>query len=89
VDRADTTRNQLRVFARAVPFQPFVINMENGDRLTVEHPENVSFDPTINGNQDFTIVGNRLIYWSNLSAVSSLAKLDREKLPQELANGHG
>lgn len=28
------------------PFHPFALLMENGDRVIVEHPENLAFDPT-------------------------------------------
>jgi len=28
---------------RSVPFRPFSLNMENGDHIVIEHPENIAF----------------------------------------------
>lgn len=87
--RVASTRRQLLALVRATPFRPFAINLENGDRMVIEHPENISFDVTEDGRQDYTIVTNKLLFLGNLSAVSSLAVVDKEPLPQDVANGRG
>lgn len=38
------TREQLRTFITARPFQPFVIKMASGERFTIKHPENAACD---------------------------------------------
>ena len=38
-------RAEVQRLFRQVPFRPFVLNLENGDRITIEHPENIAFDP--------------------------------------------
>ncbi len=38
------TKEQLRGFITARPFQPFVIKMASGERFMVRHPENASCD---------------------------------------------
>ena len=74
--RTDSTRADLIELRRRTPFTPFAINFENGDRAVVDHPENVAFDPTENGRDRLFIVSNKLVYYSSLSAVTSLAELD-------------
>lgn len=48
-DRADSMREDVLKLVRRSPFKPFVINMDNGDRILVEHPENIAFDLGGNG----------------------------------------
>ena len=43
--RADAIRNEVVRMLRQAPFRPFVLSMENGDRVTIGHPENIAFDP--------------------------------------------
>jgi hypothetical protein len=43
--RADVIRAEVIRMVRRVPFRPFVLSMENGDRVTVGHPENFAFEP--------------------------------------------
>ena len=38
------TREQLRAFTTAKPFQPFIIKMASGERFTIKHPENTACD---------------------------------------------
>ncbi len=44
--RVDSIRNEVRRLIRAVPFRRFLLNLEKGDRVVIEHPENIAFDPT-------------------------------------------
>ena len=43
--RADSIRSEVRRMVRQAPFRPFVLSMENGDRISIGHPENIAFDP--------------------------------------------
>ena len=38
------TREQLRAFTTARPFQPFIIKMASGEKFTIRHPENAACD---------------------------------------------
>jgi hypothetical protein len=79
--RTDTTRAEVLRLVKATPFQPFALNMENGDRVIIEHPENIAFDSTENGRPDISVIANRLRYYSTFDAVTSVALLDRGELP--------
>ena len=79
--RTETAQAQVRQLVRAHPFRPFAISMENGDRLLIEHPENIAFDPgSSNGKPahgDFYVISGALRVFSNFGAVTSVAVVDR------------
>lgn len=83
--RVENVRGEVQRLLRAVPFRPFALNLENGDRIIIEHPENIAFDPasseTSGGSEDFYVISNKLRLFSNFSAVSSVALVDRGELP--------
>jgi hypothetical protein len=66
---------------RAVPFHPFALSMENGDRIVIEHPENIAFNPkeSTNGkvHDAFYVISDSLRYASTFEAVTSVAVIDR------------
>ena len=72
-----TMRDELRNIVRSVPFHPFAIVLENGDRIIVEHPENVAFDPSDNGRDRLHIISNQLVHYGTISSITSLVVLDR------------
>ena len=78
--RTDVIRTETLRLIRQVPFQPFVLNLENGDRITIEHPENIAFDPGTNGtgggSSDFYVLSRRLRFYGPFEAVTSVALLD-------------
>ena len=78
--RTDYHREQVQQLCRKAPFEPFALSMENGDRIIVEHPENIAFDPRTNGRDDFYLISERVRYWSGFSAITSIAVLDRGEL---------
>ena len=43
--RADAIRAEVIRMIHQAPFRRFVLSMENGDRVTIGHPENIAFDP--------------------------------------------
>jgi hypothetical protein len=65
---------------RAVPFRRFILVLESGDRVLIEHPENIAFDPEAKppGNDEFYVITGRIRLFSTFSAVSSIALADRE-----------
>jgi hypothetical protein len=58
------------------PFRPFALLMENGDRVIIEHPENIAFDPDAQGVADFYVISGRLRLYSTFEAVTSVSLLD-------------
>jgi len=60
------------------PFRPFALIMENGDRVIIEHPENIAFDPVAAGTSDFYVISGRLRMFSTFEAVTSVSLLDED-----------
>jgi hypothetical protein len=53
------------------------MNLENGDRVLIEHPENIAFDPDAKANDgEFYVITRNLRLFSTFSAVSSVALSD-------------
>jgi hypothetical protein len=76
----DVIRSEVHRLLRSVPFQPFAITLENGDRVIIEHPENIAFDPGKNGSpgsEEFYVITGQLRLFSTFGAVSSVAPVDR------------
>jgi len=78
--RADAIRNEFRRLVRAVPFRKFVLILESGDRLLIEHPENIAFDHEGKdpGGDEFYVLTGRLRFFGTFVAVSSVALADRD-----------
>lgn len=73
--RADVIRAEVIRMVRRAPFQPFVLSMENGDRVTVDHPENIAFE--LDGDStDFYVMSRGIRLFSSFDAVSSVAAVD-------------
>lgn len=43
--RTDSIRAEIHRLIRVVPFRRFVLILKSGDRVLIEHPENIAFDP--------------------------------------------
>jgi hypothetical protein len=75
--RTAVVRSEIQRLLRQTPFQPFILNLENGDRITIEHPENIAFDPGSNGpdsgSKDFYVLSGRLRGSSTFEAVTHVA----------------
>ncbi len=82
--RADTVRAEVKKMIRANPFRPFALSMENGDRILIEHPENIAFDPGSSngkpGSEEFYVISSSLRVFSNFGAVTSVAIVDRAEV---------
>jgi len=80
--RTALVRSEIQRLLHQAPFRPFVLNLENGDRLTIEHPENIAFDPasddSLNGSSDFYVISGRLRVFSTFEAVTHVALADTE-----------
>jgi hypothetical protein len=58
------------------PFRPFALLLQNGDRVIIEHPENIAFDPVAQGIGDFYVISGRLRLFSTFEAVTSVTLVD-------------
>ncbi len=78
--RAEAIRGEIQRLIRAVPFRRFILMLESGDRVLIEHPENIAFDPEAKepGSDEFYVITGRIRLFSSFSAVSSIALADRE-----------
>jgi len=76
--RTEVVRAEVRRLLHQAPFRPFALSMENGDRVIVEHSENIAFDPASNsgGSSDFYVISGDLRLFSTFEAVTSVALAD-------------
>jgi hypothetical protein len=85
--RLEVIRSEVQRLVRAVPFRPFVLVMENGDRVLIGHPENIAFEPAspqgTGGSEEFYVLTNRLRLFSTFGAVTSVSLAD----PGDLTSG--
>jgi len=82
--RVEAVRSEVQRLLRVSPFRPFALSLENGDRVIIEHPENIAFDPApangTGGSEDFYVISNQLRLFSTFAAVTSVALVDRGEL---------
>jgi hypothetical protein len=78
--RTDAIRAEIQRLIKAAPFRKFTLILESGDRVLIEHPENIAFDPAAKdpGSDEFYVITGRVRLFSTFSAVSSVALADRE-----------
>ena len=78
--RTEAMRTEVHRLIRAIPFRRFILILESGDRVMIEHPENVAFDPEGKepGGDEFYVITGRIRLFSTFGAVSSIALADRE-----------
>jgi hypothetical protein len=74
--QAENMRRRLRDLRRATPFRAFEVVMENGDRLPIEHPLHIGFDPVEGGNDTAYIYTPKSFYKARLNAVTAAVVLD-------------
>jgi hypothetical protein len=77
--RTELIRAEVQRLLRQVPFRPFALTLENGDRVTIEHPENIAFDPSEGsgrGSDDFYVITGQLRLFSTFGAVTGVGHLD-------------
>ncbi len=73
--RAESIRSEVARMVRTAPFQPFVLSMENGDRVTIGHPENIAFDPD-GDSPDFYVISGQIRLFGTFAAITSVATAD-------------
>ncbi|HYT93066.1 MAG TPA: hypothetical protein VEL76_30390 [Gemmataceae bacterium] len=73
--QVELLRSEFQRLLRQVPFRPFVITLNGGERAVIDHPENVAFDPRPGSSSDFYVLTGNLRLFNTFGAVSSLAML--------------
>ncbi len=71
--KAEVIRREIHRLIKQSPFRPFVLSLENGDRVTIEHPENIAFDPgdgNGQGSRDFYVLTSQIRLYGTFEAVS-------------------
>lgn len=78
--RAEAIRAEIQRLIRATPFRRFLLILESGDRVLIEHPENIAFDPEARepSSDEFYVITGRIRLFSTFGAVSSISLADRE-----------
>jgi hypothetical protein len=77
--RTETIRTEVQRLIHQAPFQRFALNMEKGDHIVIEHPENIAFDPPndhTDGSNDFYVISSNLRVFGTFDAVSTIALVD-------------
>ena len=77
--RTVVVRAEVQRLLHQAPFRPFAMNLENGDRIVIEHPENIAFDPAADesgASSEFTVISARPRVFSTFEAVTSVALVD-------------
>jgi hypothetical protein len=81
--KVQAIRTEVQRLIRQSPFRPFVISLDNGDRVTIEHLENIAFEPDNGenkGSEDFYVLTPRLRVYSTFEAVNSVSLLDEGQM---------
>jgi hypothetical protein len=77
--RTELIRDEVTRLIRQQPFRPFALNLENGDRIVIEHPENIAFEPgngSGQGSRDFYVLSQRLQHYGTFEAVTGVSLID-------------
>jgi hypothetical protein len=75
--RTETIKGEIKRLIHMAPFRKFVLNMENGDRVLIGHPENIAFDPENAKSSEFYVLTGKVRLFSTFEAVSSVVLADR------------
>ena len=78
--RTQVMRTEVQRLLQQVPFRPFVLGLENGETVLIDHPENIAFDPAANdsgnGSADFYVISGGLRLFSTFGAVTTATLAD-------------
>lgn len=71
--RPEVVRSEVMRLLRQVPFRPLSLSQENGQTATIEHPENIAFNPGPDASAEFYVISGPLRTFSTFEAVSSVS----------------
>lgn len=84
--RAEAIRNQVLSVLKGRPFNPFVITLDSGQTVLIEHPENFAYHPAPQDSKalmHFGVLSEDVLLYSTFDAITSVGLLDRR--PEEIA----
>ena len=73
--RAEAIRSEIARMVHQSPYRPFILSLENGDRVSLGHPENIAFDPA-GESPDFYVISGPVRLFSTFEAVTNVATAD-------------
>lgn len=73
--RAEAIRSEIARMVHQAPFRPFILSLENGDRVSIGHPENIAFDPE-GESPDLYVISGQVRLFSTFEAVTNVATTD-------------
>lgn len=83
MSRTEKVRQQIMQRLRTIPFRPFALIMESGDRFALEHPENIAFSPTANPDsvrgKEFFLTTGQVRMFCSFDAVTDTAIITPDK----------
>ena len=77
--RTEAMRAEVQRLIQQRPFRKFLLSLESGQHVIIEHPENMAFipaDATTEGSRDFYVISGSHRIYGTFEAVSSLTTLD-------------
>ena len=69
---SEAIRFEVQRLIHRAPFQRLAPYLENGDRIIIEHPENIACDPShdpTDGSNDFYVISSNLRVFGTFDAV--------------------
>lgn len=77
--KAEAMRQQILDLLKKRPFEPFILTFDSGEKIIVEHPENMAYDPAPKSSADttrFSVVSSRINTFGTFDAISTITTLD-------------
>jgi hypothetical protein len=71
--RAEAIRAEVLRRVREAPFRPFVLSLESGDRVLVQSPENIAFEP-IGPWFHYFVISGRIRHGGSFEAVADIVE---------------
>ena len=80
----ESVRSEVQELLRAVPFRPFALVLENGQRVDIEHPENFAHNPSLpegaRGAGRFSVISGDELVVSDFRRVTSVVQSGQDNL---------
>jgi hypothetical protein len=82
--KVENIRAEVARLIHSAPFHRFVLNLENGDRVLIEHPENIAFNPEARTKDgSFYVITGKVKLFGSFESVTSIVLTDRNGAARE------
>lgn len=75
MSRGEHVKLQVEDLLRQFPYRPFVLTFENGERVVIEHPENIATSPDEEA-IDFYVRTGQVRLYSTFAAITFIGVAD-------------